>query len=115
MAKTFKENLDSILDEREVAEFQKLAENDVLFGALKKILLYGVYYNGTLKPGEEANPLENFALNLVSAQGVKSDAEIGQELRGKWQGVNIVEGAFQMLMEYKLPSFAIGKKENPAR
>lgn len=114
-----KKDLDAILSAEEQLYLQQFADNEKMKSAVKKILLYGLYYGGTLKPGEKADPLKNFALVTVSnkvATGQKvDDAEIGADLRAVWAGINELEGAFSKIDMYRTAEEPKSGGKNPAR
>lgn len=73
--------------------------------AVRKVLLASMYSNGTLRPGVDANPMTNAAFMMVMrtirGEGVMSDAELGQDLRGLAQGVMLLEAGLKKLSEIK--------------
>lgn len=76
--------------------------------AVRKVLLASIYSNGTLRQGVDANPMTNAAFMMVMrtirGEGVMSDAELGQDLRGLAQGVMLLESGFKRLLEIKIES-----------
>jgi hypothetical protein len=101
------------LNDLEVTKVEAFCADEVMFEAVKKVLLQSIYSQGTLAEGEPANPLKNRALVLVG--GDYNDAELGLRLRALWEGVNALESGFDALEGYKTP--APEKKdveENPA-
>ena len=94
--KAYEEVLSSI----EISKLELLAQDEVMIKALKKVLLFGVYYNGTLKKGEDANPLMNFALR-IDEQNILTDAQVGAILRAKTEGLATVEGGFGVIELFK--------------
>lgn len=105
---------ESVLSPVEISKVELLAQDDVLIGALKKILLFGAYYNGIMKKGETPNSLMNFALR-IDEQNILTDAQVGAILRAKVEGIATVEGGFNVIESFK--PFVIPKKEekNKAR
>lgn len=90
-------------------------KDEVMKEAVKKVLLEEVYYKGTLKAGEPANPLRNYTLALVSKKGQATNEQVGADLRATWEGINMVESGFQALSRFKdkeIPSPYV--EENPA-
>lgn len=107
-----------ILNDQEKAAVAQFLDNAVMREAVRKVLLAGIYDNGVIKQGEPHNPAQNFALfevfNVLNGGGVVSDADIGQVVRAKAQGIKLVEQAFKQLESYK-PKKSTGKgKGNPA-
>ena len=105
---------ESVLSPVEISKIELLAQDEVMLQALKKVLLFGVYYNGTMKKGEAPNSLMNFALR-IDEHNILTDAQVGAILRAKTEGVATVEGGFNVIESFK--PFVIPKKEgtNPAR
>lgn len=111
---------DTILNDIERAEVQRFADNSTMFEAVKKVLLASVYFQGTLIEGKESNPLANFALQIVAGdkingRSVKTNEQIGSELRARYEGVNFVEGGFEDLRTYKSKQEVVEDTTNPAR
>lgn len=110
---------DKILNPVEQAEVQKFVENQTMFEAVKKILLAGIYFNGTLRAGEPADPTRNFTLSLVarSAQNGEqffTNEQLGQDLRACSEGIRLVESGLKSLENYKTPPKPVGSAPNPA-
>lgn len=108
----------SVLNDIELAELAAFAANPTLINAVKKVLLFGVYFTGTMKPGEAApNPTVNAALSLV-AQAVTlnaSNEQLGIDLRALWEGVQMVQGGFDRLAKFAVKEPAVGDKSNAGR
>ena len=117
MANTIMNNketaVDLILDDVEKVAFQMFVDNEKQFNAVKKILLWEMYQNGTLKKGEPATPLRNSALGLAAI--MDEPTKIGQRLMAMWEGINFLEGGFKQLLRYSRKDEPENKKENPAR
>lgn len=109
--------LDKVLSDIEKAELTKFANNPVLVNAFKKVLLFGVYYNGILKPDEAPDPTRNFALSNVFTEvgNAMSNEKIGENLRAKAEGVLLIQGGFDQIESYKTEAKTDKKKENGAR
>ncbi len=107
---------ENILSELEKVEVNKILDNPVMLEALKKVLLFSVYDNGTLKPGKESEPMQNFALTLQDSAGRNlTDTEIGQILRAKRYAIELLEDGFRSLANFKYVVEKKKKKTNPAR
>jgi len=81
--------------------------------------LSGVYFNGTLRKGESADPSRNFALSLVvqaltNNEGISNEA-LGADIRGAAEGIRLVEIGFAQLDKFKKPAAAKGKDKNVGR
>lgn len=101
----------------EKSEIEKFLENTTLKEAVKKVLLSGIYFNGTLKEGEKANATRNFALALASvgiSQGI-TDEVLGQDIRARAVGIGLLEDAFSQLETLKKVEVVKEKVKNPAR
>mgnify|MGYP001613028637 CR=1 FL=1 len=105
---------DTVLDSLEIAKLAQLSQDETMIRAIKKVLLFGVYYNGVLKAGEDAKALMNFALR-IDENNYMTNEQLGCVLRAKMEGLYFVEGGFQVIEMYK--PFVIPKKDdvNPAR
>jgi hypothetical protein len=109
--------MEDYLSDEEMALIDQFVKNNKMCEAVRKVLLAGIYYNGTLEKGQRAIPTKNFALGLYfSTKGDISNEMIGQDLRACAEGITVVENAFN-----KLIGMAIKEKEetgaesNPAR
>lgn len=106
---------DEILSDQEKAKLEAFAKDRTLFEAVRKVLLFGVYYNGTLRPGVKADPGKNFALQLPFANdGTISDELIGQDVRAAVRGIRLVEGAFKEFERFGPTPKAEKKEPNRA-
>lgn len=108
-----KEYLDQFLDKVEQEKISQFVEDKKMVEAVRKILLFSIYFSGTLTKGKKHDPMHNFALVAASMKGIK-DQELGGLVRAAYEGINALELGFSDLMRYKveLPS---EDKENPAR
>lgn len=88
------------LEKSKIAQFNADPE---MVEAVRKVLLASIYSNGTLRQGATANPMTNAAFMMVMrtirGEGVMSDAELGQDLRGLAQGVMLLEAGLKKLSE----------------
>lgn len=98
--------MENILTEKEVAEVEKFCSNEVMKEAVRKVLLAGIYDNGTLKPGQKAEPSKNFALfemfNHINAGVPINYEEMGRVVYGKAHGIKLLEVAFAELDKMKV-------------
>jgi hypothetical protein len=97
MALNSKEAVQEFLSDNEKVLLGVFYKNVELREAVKKVLLFGLYNNGTLKKGKSADPLRNAAFNLVAHRGDYSNEQIGSDLRALWEGVNALESAFALI------------------
>lgn len=104
---TKKEMLALFLSDSEKAELKAFINNKPMANAIKKVLLFDIYNNGTLKAGENPDPTRNFALQFAFMtrdpnSGIRAtDAELGADLRAVVEGVCLVENAYGQLAAYK--------------
>lgn len=112
------------LTEQEKAALEKFALDPVAVEAVKKVLLEGVYYDGRLLAGKEADPMKNFILGYFSnSKGgmpapvfSMNDADIGANLRAIIHAVSFVESAFKEIEKFKpVEVVEQAEKKNPAR
>ena len=110
------ELLDKFLNDTEKLALQNFAENDVQREAVKKVLLFEIYHNGTLNIGETPDPLRNGILGLVSRGPALDNETLGRALRAQWEGINYLEVGFQELEKFKTkPEEEKENQDNPAR
>ena len=92
------------LTDIEIAKVEQFCADEVMFEAVRKVMLAVVYYSGALKKGEKLEP-RNQAFDLLSnayQRGVEvSNEELGAELRGLFSGVDVVEQGFGQLKTIK--------------
>ncbi len=86
------------LSDIERAKIETFMADKVMVEAVKKVLLSGIYYNGTLKPGEKADPLKNFALALAFDPMIPAQ-KVGEDLKASAQGISLLEQGFRKLGE----------------
>ena len=95
--------MQEFLTELEVTKVEQFCQDKVMFDAVKKILLSGIYSQGVIQKGFKHDPLQNAAFNLAS-QAITNpipDAELGANLRGMWAGVNYLHNAYKELEKIK--------------
>lgn len=102
------------LNDQETAAVQLFYQSSVMREAVRKVLLAGAYENGTLQAGKEANATTNFALSLVAQGETISNEQLGADLRASWEGIRLVENAFNKMGEIKKVE-PEKKKPNQAR
>lgn len=109
-----KEFLDTILNDVEKAKLEVLSEDAGMITAIKKVLLAGIYYNGTLAAGAQPDATRNFALQLAVTAD-KSNEQLGADLRGTAEGIIRLEQGFAAIDLYKPMKKAPVDKPNKAR
>ena len=105
------------LTDLEIEKIEAFCTDEDMQEAVRKVLLAHVYYSGALKKGEKLNP-KNQAFNLIS-QAYQNGTEVtnevlGQEVRGLFEGVNMVEQAFGHLKTIKKPKANVESPFNEA-
>lgn len=113
------EFLGNILSDQEKDKLQAFLEDKTMSEAVRKVLLAGIYYNGTLEAGKVPEPNVNFILSwpfMIDLQNADvSDASIGQDVRASVRGIRLVEMGFAHMAKL-IPQVtnASGKKPNRA-
>ncbi len=91
------------LNETEIVKIEGFVKDEVLFNAVYKVLLAGIYAHGTVQNNFVPDPLINGAFSLVSLSPSNPipDEIIGQQLRAQWAGVNALKNALDKLKDIK--------------
>ncbi len=91
------------LNEKENAAVEKFLADPVAIQAVKKVLLSGVYRDGTLSPDAPFDPLQNFILGMVSSPQYQmlSMDEKGRKIDTVWNAISLVETGFKQLEKCK--------------
>lgn len=91
------------LSELEIAKIEQFVKDEVLFEAVKKVMLASIYTHGVNIPDKKSDPLKNGAFSMVSlsTNNPIPDEVIGQQLRAQWAGVNALENAMKELKNLK--------------
>lgn len=101
-----------MLSDNEKQSIEAFCNNKTMYNAVKKVILSGIYEQGTLKEDEDPNPLENAAFHLASLS-IKNpipDEMVGQNVKAMFAGINALEVGFN-----KLESFKQVKKGKPEK
>lgn len=95
LSKYFNESLTEI----EKVKIEAFCADEVLYGAVKKVLLQALYVSGTIKLGYEVDPQINgaFSLAALAIQNPIPDAEIGAGVRAQFAGINYMKNAFDTM------------------
>jgi hypothetical protein len=91
--------MQEFLTDLEIVEIERFCSNEVMFNAVKKVLLQHIYSQGVITKGLPHNPLKNRALVLVG--GDINNEELGSQLRSLWEGINALETGFTDLEKIK--------------
>ena len=111
--------IEDLLSNAETLEIKKFCDNKLMSGAVKKVLLAGIYNNGTMARLLEADFKRNFALNLVfdgRGQEIHQDnALLGQRLRACAEGLRFLENGFTHLESLNVEEEIPELEKNKAR
>lgn len=115
MAKVTKRHLlDETLSDAEKSQLEAFCANPMMVQAIKKILLFTIYNNGTLERGENPNPTMNFILSYALQDPKVDDATIGRDVRVQAAAVRLLEIGFMEIEGYEKVE-ETKSKDNPAR
>ena len=91
------------LTDSEIVKIEQFCGDEVMFEAVKKVMLMGIYTHGTVQLGYTPDPLNNGALSLaaLSTNNPIPDEVLGQHIRGVWAGLNALENAIKELKKIK--------------
>lgn len=92
--------MNDFLSDQEKDLLKSFYKNETMREAVKKVILFGLYNNGVLKPGDKSDALRNAAFNLVSNRGENTNEQIGADLRAMWEGVNALENAYDLIASF---------------
>lgn len=106
------------LTDLEKSKIYQFNQDEHMVEAVRKVMLAVMYSNGTLRQDAKANPLTNAAFALAalasSGQGTISNSDLGEDLRGLYNGVQLMERAFKRLSEIKLETESVETPYNEA-
>lgn len=105
------------LTEEEKVKIETFCKDQVLYGAVKKVLLQAIYVSGTIQKGYKVDPQINgaFSLAALAIGNPIPDAEIGAGVRAQWAGINYLKNGFDSLGEIKAKKDEVKTdEENPA-
>jgi len=98
-----KEQLEDILDGKEIAELEMFLERPILVEAVKKVLMRHI--ESTIKPGKPLGGF-SFLLSLVSSQmarqGVINHQALGEDLQASYKAMSLIMTAFGELDSLKV-------------
>ena len=95
--------MEKYLTETEISKIESFVADETMFEAVRKVLLQGLYLQGTVQMGVSPDPLKNGAFSLVSLalENPIPDEVLGQNLRAQWAGVNALHNALKDLKNIK--------------
>lgn len=107
------------LSDLEREKIRLFLADEVMVEAVRKVFLKGIE-QGTLRPGQKADPLQNFLIGLANsmentASAIIPDAELGQDLRAAVKAIRMLEFGFVELNKLaEKPKKEKGPKANQA-
>lgn len=106
------------LTDLEKSKVFQFMQDENMVEAVRKVMLAAMYSNGTLRQEANSSPLTNSAFALValatSGQGTISNEELGEDLRGLFHGVQLMERGFKRLSEIKPTESSVETPYNEA-
>lgn len=108
------EKYDGILTELHKSKLDQFCRDEVMFEAVKRVLLFPIYNAGTLGTTEKTQARRNFVFNIYAAySGTKDNEKLGESVARACEGINLLESAWDELERFKILKVE-SKKENPA-
>jgi hypothetical protein len=105
--------MDEILNDTEKEKVRAFCADEVMKEAVKKVILFELYSNGTLSPGSPPNLQRNSFVGLVMTS---DDAlKIGQRAMAMAEGLNFLASGFKKLESYSVTIKKVVGDKNPAR
>jgi len=105
------------LNEIEEAEVQKFLENKTMSGAVKKVILANILFEGTLEKGKPVNTSRNILMQtMMDPLTEKAPDEIyAGQVRGMVAGIRLLETGYSKLEALKKEEVVEEKKVNKGR
>lgn len=106
--------MENYLSDTERAAIISFCANDVMYNAVKKVILHTITHQGVLVPGEA--PLsKNWVFGLTTAQmgGSPTNEQLGAELSAAVKGLAYMEDGFEKLRTIRV-QIEKAPKEHPA-
>ena len=103
------------LNEQEVVKIEAFCKDEVLFDAVKKVLLKTLYNSGTVEKEKKVD-IRNSAFNFIAnpANSEASNEKVGENLRALFAGVQEIANGFAELKTIKKKVKVKEEKENKA-
>lgn len=102
------------LTEVEVNKIEAFCKDEIMYEAVRKVLLQGIYYHGTVPHGAKLpEPVLNGAFHLAALAVTNPipDEQLGAHIRGMWAGVNAMKNEFDTLNSIKAPKLEVIRDE----
>ena len=103
-----------VLSELEKDKLKLVASDEAMMGAIKKVVLSAVYFDGTLLKKGIPDPLKNFTLALASQPGV-SDEQLGKNMKASLAAVQLLEVGFKDLERFAVEKVTLKEAVNGSR
>jgi hypothetical protein len=87
------------LSEKEELLVMQFVQHKEMFEAVKKVVLAGLYDNGVLRKGKNAEPTRNFALALFFKKhsGHITNEALGEDLRASATAMEMLESSYNKM------------------
>lgn len=105
----------SLLNDIEKDAVATFVTNHTMLNAVRKVLLAGLYHNGTLSGGTEADPSRNFALSMAFNNPDATNEALGADLRANAKAIILLQVALAQLEKFKPEVVSEEKQVNKAR
>lgn len=96
-------DIEKFLSDIEKTKIEMFNQDPILVNAIRKVLLTSIYDNGTLRKDVAPNPTRNGALGLamiaVTGKATISNSDLGEDLRGLAQAVQLLEQGLAQLLK----------------
>lgn len=104
------------LSDVEVTKIEQFVADEVMYEAVRKVLLQGLYTHGTIQAGYTPDPLLNGAFHLASVaiNNPIPDEQIGANVRAMFAGVNALKNALDEMKTIKTEIESPYQEENEA-
>lgn len=104
-----------VLNEFQIEELTKVAQNPILLEALEKVLCYEIKTQGVFKNNLPFDAGNNFILDYIKAIGGSKDNKwLGEEIRALFWGVQYLEEGLKNIKAFGQPEKDSNSSENPA-
>jgi len=104
----------NFLSDAEKNAIISFCQNEVMYRAVKKVVLHTITHQGTLKPDEPAEQTNwVFGVGANTIGSTPSNEQLGEELKASLRGLSYLEDGFKKLhdIQVELPKKV---KTNPA-
>lgn len=91
--------LEQLLTDREKEAISSFINNEVMFKAVKKVVLSSIYFDGTIRKEGIPHPMKNWATALVNDPTI-SDVKLGKMLKSGVAGMQLLEEGFAKLARF---------------